>query len=168
MKERFMKSLCFKLFCSGLLLHVFTGFAAGQAQAPAVASASRGSGFRVDVRGAIDRSDVILGRPNLVSAEAMPLGNGRLGVAVLSANGFTAQLNRNDTLPDRLAAGQLEVPGLVALTSAGDYAGEPPRQSDKYFADPETGCRKPDRLHRSFSLKRLALGEDAMAEGYID
>jgi hypothetical protein len=97
MKERFMKSLCFKLFCSGLLLHVFTGFAAGQAQAPAVASASRGSGFRVDVRGAIDRSDVILGRPNLVSAEAMPLGNGRLGVAVLSATLFPIDLRQDNS-----------------------------------------------------------------------
>jgi hypothetical protein len=33
----------------------------------------------------------------------MPLGNGRLDVAVWSGDGFTAQLNRADTLPDRLS-----------------------------------------------------------------
>ena len=53
----------------------------------------------------------------------MPLGNGRLGVAVWSADGFTAQLNRADTLPDRLSPGQVVIPGLVALTGAKDYSG---------------------------------------------
>jgi alpha-L-fucosidase 2 len=53
----------------------------------------------------------------------MPLGNGRLGVAVWSADGLTAQLNRNDTLPDRLSPGQLIIPGVAAVTRAEDYAG---------------------------------------------
>ncbi len=53
----------------------------------------------------------------------MPLGNGSLGVAVWSAEGFTAQLNRADTLPDRLSPGQVVIPGLASLTSATDYAG---------------------------------------------
>ena len=53
----------------------------------------------------------------------MPLGNGRLGVAVWSADGFTAQLNRADTLPDRLSTGQVVIPGLAVLTGAKDYAG---------------------------------------------
>ena len=119
-----MKSPCFNLLCSVFLLEVFAGSAAGQLQASPAASASKGFSFRVDVRGVISQSDVILGRPNLTSSEAMPLGNGTLGVAVWSANGFTAQLNRNDTLPDRLSAGQLEIPGLVALTSAADYSGQ--------------------------------------------
>jgi alpha-L-fucosidase 2 len=69
------------------------------------------------------RSDIVLGKPNLEPGEAMPLGNGRLGVAVWSADGFTAQLNRNDTLPDRLSPGQIVIPGLGALTKAKDYAG---------------------------------------------
>jgi len=77
----------------------------------------------VDVAGVIGRSDIVLGRPNLVAGEAMPLGNGRLGVAVWSADGFTAQLNRADTLPDRLSPGQVVIPGLAALTGAKDYSG---------------------------------------------
>jgi hypothetical protein len=77
----------------------------------------------VDVAGVIGRSDIVLGRPNLVAGEAMPLGNGRLGVAVWSADGFTAQLNRADTLPDRLSPGQVVIPGLIGLTGAKDYAG---------------------------------------------
>ena len=77
----------------------------------------------MDVAGVIGRSDIVLGRPNLVAGEAMPLGNGRLGVAVWSADGFTAQLNRADTLPDRLSPGQVVIPGLVALTRAKDYSG---------------------------------------------
>jgi hypothetical protein len=49
------------------------------------------------------------------------LGNGSLGVGLWSANGLTAQLNRADTLPDRLSPGQVTIPGLAALTSAPDY-----------------------------------------------
>lgn len=79
--------------------------------------------FVVDVPAVISRSDIVLGRPNLESSQAMPLGNGKLGVAVWSAVGLTAQLNRNDTLPDRLSSGQIEIPGIAALTSANDYAG---------------------------------------------
>ena len=75
----------------------------------------------MDVAGVIGRSDIVLGRPNLVDGEAMPLGNGSLGVAVWSADGFTAQLNRADTLPDRLSPGQVVIPGLVALTEAKHY-----------------------------------------------
>jgi hypothetical protein len=79
--------------------------------------------FQVDVPGVIGRSDIVLGRANLEPGQAMPLGNGNLGVALWSADGFTAQLNRNDTLPDRLSPGQVVIPGLVALTHAKDYAG---------------------------------------------
>jgi hypothetical protein len=79
--------------------------------------------FHVDVQGVIGRSDIILERPNLHSEEAMPLGNGRLGVAVWSGDGLTAQLNRADTMPDRLSTGQVVIPGLATLTSAKDYAG---------------------------------------------
>ena len=53
----------------------------------------------------------------------MPLGNGRLGVAIWSADGLTAQLNRNDTLPDRLSPGQIILPGLSSLTRATNYSG---------------------------------------------
>ncbi len=51
------------------------------------------------------------------------MGNGRLGIAVWSAEGFTAQLNRVDTLPHRDSPGQLVIPGLTALASARDFTG---------------------------------------------
>lgn len=79
--------------------------------------------FQVDVAGVMSRSSIILEKPNLSATEAMPLGNGRLGVAVWSENGLTAQLNRADTLPDRLSPGEVAVPGLTALTQAKDYSG---------------------------------------------
>ena len=86
-------------------------------------TAWQNGGFRVDVAGVLHRSDIFLGRPNSQAGEAMPLGNGRLGVAVWAADGFTAQLNRADTLPDRLSPGQVVIPGLAALTAAGDFSG---------------------------------------------
>jgi hypothetical protein len=79
--------------------------------------------FQVDVAGVMSRSSIILEKPNLGAMQAMPLGNGRLGVAVWSENGLTAQLNRADTLPDRLSPGEVVVPGLAALTQAKDYSG---------------------------------------------
>ena len=59
--------------------------------------------------------------PTLCPQEAMPMGNGRLGIAVWSADGFTAQLNREDTLPHRDSPGQLVIPGLATLTSAARF-----------------------------------------------
>jgi hypothetical protein len=52
----------------------------------------------------------------------MPLSNGRLGVAIWSADGLTAQSNRADTMPARLSTGQVVIPGIVALSRAKDYA----------------------------------------------
>lgn len=102
----------------GLWMMVLTFVAHG-----ADTTAWRGDRFHVDVAGVISRSDIVLGRPNLLATQAMPLGNGRLGVAVWSANGLTAQLNRADTLPYRYSPGQIVIPGLAAMTSAKDYSG---------------------------------------------
>lgn len=79
--------------------------------------------FQVDVAGVMSRSSVILEKPNLDATQAMPLGNGRVGVAIWSESGLTAQLNRADTLPDRLSPGEVVVPGLATLTQAKDYSG---------------------------------------------
>jgi hypothetical protein len=79
--------------------------------------------LHADTQAVIGRSDIVLARPNLDRTEAMPLGNGRLGVAVWAADGFTAQLNRNDTFPDRLSSGQVVLPGLAPLIRAADYSG---------------------------------------------
>src|ERR1700733_10824665 len=86
-------------------------------------TAWKGGHFAVDTAGLLGRSDIVLGQPNPAPAEAMPMGNGRLGIAVWAAEGFTAQLNRADTLPHRDSPGQLVIPGLSALTSAKDFSG---------------------------------------------
>jgi alpha-L-fucosidase 2 len=91
--------------------------------ASAQTTAWHNGGFHVDVAGVIGRSDIVLGRPNVDAGEALPLGNGRLGIAVWAAEGLTAQLNRADTLPERLSSGQVVIPGLAAMTQAKDFAG---------------------------------------------
>jgi hypothetical protein len=109
-----------------LVLLVFVKFGeVTQAQSiPAETTTAWHNGeFHVDVAGVIGRSAIVLGQPNLDADEAMPLGNGRLGIAIWSAQGLTAQLNRGDTLPDRLSPGEVVIPGLSALTQAKDYAG---------------------------------------------
>ncbi len=86
-------------------------------------AAAEPSRFNGDVPGIVRRSDIILQRANAKPEEAMPLGNGRLGVAVWAEDGFTAQFNRADTLPYRWSPGQLVIPGLKKLTGAADYSG---------------------------------------------
>jgi len=79
--------------------------------------------FQVDVPSVVGGSDIILRRPNSDRKEAMPLGNGRLGLGVWSQDGYTAQLNREDTWPLRLSPGQVSIPGLKKLIEASDYSG---------------------------------------------
>lgn len=95
----------------------------GGAGPATVSTAWRNGRFHVNIHGVVGRSDVVLQRPNTQPRDAMPLGNGRLGVAVWSQDGFTAQLNRADTLPSRLSPGQVVIPGLKRLIDAPDYAG---------------------------------------------
>ncbi len=87
------------------------------------APADTSSHFSIDAAGLVSRSNIVLITPNTLPAEAMPLGNGRLGIAAWAAEGFTAQLNRADTLPHRDSPGQLVIPGLKALTSSPDFRG---------------------------------------------
>jgi hypothetical protein len=79
--------------------------------------------FAADIGGVVSRSDIVLGKPNNAATQSLPLGNGSLGVAAWAANGFTAQLNRSDTLPYRLSPGQVQIPGLAAMTSASNFTG---------------------------------------------
>lgn len=90
---------------------------------PAATTAWRDGSFHLNTARVVGESDIVLGRPNLKATEALPLGNGRLGAAVWSADGMTIQLNRADTLPHRLSPGQITIPGLAKLTSASDYSG---------------------------------------------
>lgn len=96
---------------------------ASQAQQPPTASAWKDGQMHFETAGLVGRSDIVLGRPNKMPLEGLPLGNGRLGAAVWSEDGLTAQLNRADTMPYRYSTGQLVIPGLAPLTSAADYAG---------------------------------------------
>ncbi|MDX6354401.1 MAG: alpha-L-fucosidase 2, partial [Streptomyces sp.] len=86
-------------------------------------TAWQGGSFHVDTPNAIRRSDIVLGAPNSAAAQSLPLGNGSLGVAAWAAGGFTAQLNRSDTLPGRKSPGQVQIPGLSTLTGAADFKG---------------------------------------------
>ncbi len=79
--------------------------------------------FAQNIGGIVARSNVVIGKPNTAANQFLPLGNGSLGVAAWAANGFTAQLNRSDTMPYRLSPGQLNIPGLSAMTSASDFVG---------------------------------------------
>jgi hypothetical protein len=91
--------------------------------ATAVTTAWHDGHFAVHTAGVVSRSDIVLSQPNDGPAQYMPLGNGRLGAAVWGADGFTAQLNRADTFPDRKSPGQVVIPGLAKLTSASDFTG---------------------------------------------
>ncbi|HEX3782078.1 MAG TPA: hypothetical protein VHX38_20630 [Pseudonocardiaceae bacterium] len=96
---------------------------AGSASAATLTTAWQNGTFGENTGGVVSRSDIVLGRPNTLDSQSLPLGNGSLGVAAWAANGFTAQLNRSDTQPYRLSPGQVQIPGLTALTSASDFTG---------------------------------------------
>ncbi|WP_329172069.1 Ig-like domain-containing protein [Streptomyces sp. NBC_01477] len=80
--------------------------------------------FKLDPTGVVSRSDLVLGSPNTDPIASMPLGNGSLGVSAWAAGGFTAQLNRSDTMPDRKSPGQLNIPGLSVISHAADFKGQ--------------------------------------------
>ena len=105
-----------------LLLSLNSGLLA-RANRDQPSTAWRNNRFNMDVASIVSRSDIVLQRPNRKPDEAMPLGNGRLGLAVWSAGGLTIQLNRADTLPGRLSPGQVVLPGLERLASASNYSG---------------------------------------------
>jgi hypothetical protein len=97
--------------------------AAPEAAAATVTTAWHNGSFAEDTGGVVSRSDIVLGKPNSANTQSLPLGNGSLGVAAWAGNGFTAQLNRSDTMPYRLSPGQVQIPGLSALTSAPNFTG---------------------------------------------
>ena len=94
-----------------------------QAFAGTLTTAWHDGAFAENVGGVVSRSDIVIQQPDVSDAQSLPLGNGSLGVAAWAANGFTAQLNRDDTFPDRLSPGQVEIPGLAPMTAAADFTG---------------------------------------------
>lgn len=91
--SKFRSALFFSACCS-LRLKIY-------AQSDCATTAWHNGKFNLDAAGVVGRSDIVLQVPNRQAREAMPLGNGRLGIAVWFANSLTAQLNRADTLPGR-------------------------------------------------------------------
>jgi len=111
---------------AAVLIAAPLGVAGGLAPPAAAAASStawQNGAFHVDASGVVSRSDVVLGQPNTADTQSLPLGNGSLGVAEWAAGGFTAQLNRSDTMPNRLSPGQVTIPGLTAMTSASNFTG---------------------------------------------
>jgi hypothetical protein len=80
--------------------------------------------FTMDTPNVVRRSNIVLGKANSLPQQSMALGNGPLGIAAWAANGFTAQINRADTMPNRWAVAQLVIPGLAPLTTAANFAGK--------------------------------------------
>ncbi|RIJ69701.1 hypothetical protein D1871_21435, partial [Nakamurella silvestris] len=97
--------------------------AATAAIAAAPTTAWQNGSFHLDPLAVASRANLILGRPNTDPTASMPMGNGSLGVSAWSASGFTAQLNRSDTMPARKSPGQINIPGLSVITNAADYTG---------------------------------------------
>jgi hypothetical protein len=98
------------------LLIAGSAVAVPPAQAATTTTAWQNGSFHVDTANLVRRSDLVLKAVNGSAGQFVPLGNGTLGVAAWAANGFTAQLNRADTFPDRKSPGQVVIPGLGALT----------------------------------------------------
>jgi hypothetical protein len=106
-----------------LLGGVVIGNLPAAAAATAATTAWQNGAFTLDANGVVSRSDIVLGQPNVNPTASMPLGNGSLAAAAWAANGFTAQLNRSDTMPDRKSPGQVNVPGLSVISHAADFSG---------------------------------------------
>jgi hypothetical protein len=96
---------------------------AGPAAASSLTTAWQSGQFSRNMAGIVGESDIVLGSPNAAATQSLPLGNGSLGVAEWAANGFTAQLNRDDTFPSRKSPGQVDIPGLKQMTSASNFSG---------------------------------------------
>src|ERR1700684_4283669 len=111
----------FLLVLAGILVAALGG--ARVASAASTTTAWQNGAFSVNPAGVVSESDVVLGQPNTSDSQSLPLGNGSLGVAEWAAGGFTAQLNRSDTMPSRLSPGQVQIPGLAAMTSAANFTG---------------------------------------------
>jgi hypothetical protein len=112
----------------GTLIPLGLGYDAAASYPARAASADAttawsGGEFHLEAPSVVSRSDIILNSVDASPSGSMPLGNGTLGVGAWNpATGFTAQLNRQDTLPDWLSPGWLVIPGLSQLTTAADFS----------------------------------------------
>ena len=122
MSHRFKLSR-FLAMAAGIAIAVPVAVSIQPADAATVTTAWQNGSFSLNPSGVVSESDIVLGAANTASSQSLPLGNGSLGVAAWAANGFTAQLNRSDTMPYRLSPGQVNIPGLSTMTSASNFSG---------------------------------------------
>jgi hypothetical protein len=108
---------------AGLAIAVPVAVSVQPARAATATTAWQNGSFSLNRSGVVAESDIVLGTANTADSQSLPLGNGSLGVAAWAASGFTAQLNRSDTMPYRLSPGQVNIPGLSAMTSASNFSG---------------------------------------------
>lgn len=106
------------LVASGLTI----GSASTAVSAATGTTAWQAGAFTLDRASVVRQANVVLGQPNTAAIQSLALGNGTFGAAVWAAGGFTAQLNRVDTLPGRKSPGWLTIPGLATLTNAPDFS----------------------------------------------
>src|SRR5487761_451122 len=124
LSRRMLRRLCIPTVALTLSsLSVITSSFDNPAAAATATTAWQNGSFSENVGGVVSRSDIALGEPNTATSQSLPLGNGSLGVAAWAAGGVTAQLNRSDTMPYRLSPGQVQIPGLAAMTSAANFTG---------------------------------------------
>src|ERR1700723_2219554 len=121
--HRFLASAAACLIAVAAVLVTAAPGATPAASAATNTTAWQNGAFSENTGGVVSRSDVFLGQPNTSDSESLPLGNGSLGVAEWGAGGFTPQLNRSDTMPNRCSPGQVQIPGLAAMTSASNFTG---------------------------------------------
>src|SRR6202012_5812164 len=122
MSHRFKLSRLLAM-AAGIAIAVPVAVSIQPANAATVTTAWQNGSFSLTPSGFVSDSAVVPGAPTPATSQSLPLGNGSLGVAAWAASGFTAQLNRSDTMPDRKSPGQLNIPGLTRLTGAADFHG---------------------------------------------
>lgn len=128
--RRFIGSITAAAVVVGLTTILTTGLP-GALPTPAPAAAApdapttawHDNAWHVNTPDAVRHDNIVLTASPTLGRYSMPVGNGSAGAAVWGQNGFTAQLNRVDTMPDRRSAGWLTIPGLAPMTDADDYHG---------------------------------------------
>jgi hypothetical protein len=108
---------------SGVVLATSHTSARADTAAATATTAWQAGAFNLNPDGVVSRDDIVLGQPNVNPTASIPLGNGSLAAAAWAANGFTAQLNRSDTMPSRKSPGQVTIPGLSVISHAKDFTG---------------------------------------------
>src|SRR2546423_1863248 len=117
-RPRLVSAVAVLSLCTSMI-----GWPSTTAAAASTTTAWTAGAFSVDTASVVREANIVLGSANSAPAQSMPLGNGTLGAAVWAAGGFTAQLNRADTLPGRKSPGWVTIPGLARMTSASDFSG---------------------------------------------